>query len=236
MALNDNQKFALLSAVGDPEIARQISQMLDQAANENIPAGNIVNTPSGNLAAITVQAALNELQGDIDALGASPGANTSLSNLTATAINTHLRPSADLTTDLGSNSPVLRWQNIFVGTINSGSSTLQVTGNGIVSFNGSFLRSIAEPSQSTDATTKNYVDKRTTLFESNPSVGGSASEALTVTGLLTSDFILSVTQRVAGANNTAITSYGSPGIDSLTVGWTANPGAGAVVRVLVRRA
>lgn len=44
-----------------------------------LPAANIVNTPAGNLSSATVQAALNELQGDIDTI------NTSVSGLSTLA-------------------------------------------------------------------------------------------------------------------------------------------------------
>lgn len=72
-------------------------------------------------------------------------------------------------------------------------------------------------------------------FSSNASVGGAASEALTVTGLLASDTILAVSQQTAGANNTAITSFSGLVNNGLTVGWTADPGAGAVVLVTIQR-
>lgn len=52
------------------------------------------------------------------------GANTALSNLTTTSINQDLLPSADLARNLGSSS--LRWLNLFVGTVNSGSTALTV--------------------------------------------------------------------------------------------------------------
>jgi hypothetical protein len=73
------------------------------------------------------------------------------------------------------------------------------------------------------------------VFTSNASVGGAATEALTVTGILATDTILGVTQKIAGANNTAITGYNTLANNSLTVTWTANPGAGAVVIVSIQR-
>ena len=62
-----------------------------------------------------------------------------------------------------------------------------------------------------------------------------ASEALTVTGLLANDEILAVSQRVAGASNTAVTGFNTQIADGLTVEWTADPGAGAIVDVEFRR-
>lgn len=68
----------------------------------------------------------------------------------------------------------------------------------------------------------------------NVSVGGAASEALTCTGLLTTDTILAVSQSVKGANGTAINAYNTLITNGLTVSWTADPGAGAVIKVLVK--
>lgn len=63
------------------------------------------------------------------------------------------------------------------------------------------------------------------------SLGGAASESLTVAGLLTTSTIISVTQSVPGANSTAMIGYTNSLNGSLTVLWTANPGAGAKVVV-----
>lgn len=72
-------------------------------------------------------------------------------------------------------------------------------------------------------------------FDSAASAGGAAFEVLTVTGLLATDTILSVSQRVAGASATAATGWNTQANNALTVTWTANPGAGAIVRVAVLR-
>jgi hypothetical protein len=73
------------------------------------------------------------------------------------------------------------------------------------------------------------------VYECGVSVGGAATEALTCTGLATTDTILAVTQRVQGANAVAVSGYASLVANGLTVRWTANPGAGAVVRVTVQK-
>jgi len=73
-------------------------------------------------------------------------------------------------------------------------------------------------------------------FASDAGGGGAAFEALDVPGLKATDEILAVTQRVAGANDLAMTEYNTQDDDLLTVAWTADPGAGAEVDVLVRRA
>lgn len=75
-------------------------------------------------------------------------------------------------------------------------------------------------------------------YNSAASAGGAATEALAVVGLATTDTILAVSQQAKGANSTALNLWTDTGrtVDVLTVGWTANPGAGSIVRVLVRKA
>lgn len=72
-------------------------------------------------------------------------------------------------------------------------------------------------------------------LDSAASAGGAATEVLAVAGLLATDTVLAVSQRVKGANNTAVTGFGAPGAGTLSVDYTANPGAGSIVRVLVKR-
>jgi hypothetical protein len=79
-----------------------------------------------------------------------------------------------------------------------------------------------------------------TSLDSAASVGGAATETLTVTGLLTSDTVLAVSQFQKGANGTALIDFGNASGQVGTAGqldaeWTANPGAGAKVRVLISR-
>lgn len=73
-------------------------------------------------------------------------------------------------------------------------------------------------------------------IDSAASAGGSATESLTFTGLLATDVILALTPMTEGANPAAISEFGAPGAGSLSVTFTADPGAGAVVRALVYRA
>ncbi len=72
-------------------------------------------------------------------------------------------------------------------------------------------------------------------IQSAASAGGAATEAMTFTGLKTTDTILGVTQRVQGANSLAMTGWNTLVTDGMTITWSANPGAGAVVVVLVKR-
>lgn len=77
-----------------------------------------------------------------------------------------------------------------------------------------------------------------TSYNSAASAGGAATEALAVTGLAAADTILGISQQAKGANSTALNLWTDAGrtADILTVGWTANPGAGAIVRVIARKA
>lgn len=77
-------------------------------------------------------------------------------------------------------------------------------------------------------------------LNSTASAGGGATETVALTGALTTDSILSVFQFVAGANSTAlIGAGGATGVigtnDQIALAWTANPGAGARVRVQLQR-
>ena len=65
--------------------------------------------------------------------------------------------------------------------------------------------------------------------------GGGATAALTCTGLLTTDTILSVSQKTPGANSLPLLGWSTVAANSLTVAWSADPGAGAVVVIGVKR-
>jgi hypothetical protein len=77
-------------------------------------------------------------------------------------------------------------------------------------------------------------------LDSGASAGGAATETLTVTGILTTDTLQAVTQFQKGANGTALIDWGGASgevavANQLPVEWTANPGAGAKVRVVFSR-
>lgn len=80
-----------------------------------------------------------------------------------------------------------------------------------------------------------------TKLDSDATAGGNATETCVVTGLLTTDVLLGVTQFVDGAGaGVAILAYGgATGVcsvaDALSVTWNADPGAGAKIRVAVLR-
>lgn len=65
--------------------------------------------------------------------------------------------------------------------------------------------------------------------------GGAATEALTCTGLLATDTVLSVSQKTPGANSLPLLGWSTLAANAITGIWSANPGAGAVVLVSVKR-
>lgn len=73
-------------------------------------------------------------------------------------------------------------------------------------------------------------------LSSDAGAGGGLTEAMVVTGLLATDEILAVTQRVAGANDLAMIEWNTLVDDSITAVWLADPGAGVIVDVMFRRA
>lgn len=76
------------------------------------------------------------------------------------------------------------------------------------------------------------------LLDSSASAGGSANETLTVTGLLTTDTVVSARMTTEGANNVAVKTFAKTCAvnGQYAVEWTADPGAGAVVTVAIQRA
>lgn len=74
------------------------------------------------------------------------------------------------------------------------------------------------------------------VYQSNASAGGAASEQLVVDDLASGDQVLSVYQSVAGADSTALVAVSAIGTATLDAEWTADPGAGAKVSIVVRKA
>ena len=87
----------------------------------------------------------------------------------------------------------------------------------------------------TDAKADARVDAGILYFDSAAGAGGTASETMTVTGLLATDEILSVTQMTPGANSLPMLGFANQDDDALDITWSADPGAGSVVRVAVKR-
>lgn len=72
-------------------------------------------------------------------------------------------------------------------------------------------------------------------FNSSAGAGGAATEAMVVTGLLASDTILSVSQKTPGANSLPLLGWSTQANNSVTAIWSADPGAGSVILVAVKR-
>lgn len=103
------------------------------------------------------------------------------------------------------------------------------------SHGGFKITSLGAPTAGTDAATKTYVDSTTAAIPCTAGAGGGATEALTCTGLLTTDTILAVTQQTPGANSLPLLGWSTVVLNGLTGVWSADPGAGAVVLVAVKR-
>lgn len=73
------------------------------------------------------------------------------------------------------------------------------------------------------------------VFTSTAGAGGAATAAMTVTGLKTTDVILSVVQKTKGANNLPLLGWTTVAANSVTAVWSADPGAGSVIVVSVKR-
>lgn len=73
-------------------------------------------------------------------------------------------------------------------------------------------------------------------YVSGAGAGGAATEAMGVTGLAAGDTILAVSQRTKGANDLPLLGWTTQAANALTCVWSANPGAGAVVVVTVKKA
>lgn len=83
---------------------------------------------------------------------------------------------------------------------------------------------------------QDIVPSKIFTFNSTASVGGAATEVMTLTGLLATDTILAVTQSVKGAANLPLLGYNTQAVNALTAVWSATPGAGAIIKVTVLRA
>ena len=70
------------------------------------------------------------------------------------------------------------------------------------------------------------------IIDSSATTGGAATEAVTVTGLLTTSTIWAVTQRTKGGANLPLLSWTNTTNGQLNIIYSADMGSGAVVRVL----
>jgi hypothetical protein len=72
------------------------------------------------------------------------------------------------------------------------------------------------------------------VYPSIAYAGGASVATVTVSGLSVSDTILAVTQKVQGVNNLPILGWSNQASNALNLHWSADPGANAVVEVLVK--
>lgn len=72
-------------------------------------------------------------------------------------------------------------------------------------------------------------------LKSAAGAGGAATEAMTVEGLKADDEIVSVSQQTPGGNNLPLLGWSTQVDGGITGIWSADPGAGAVLQLLVRR-
>lgn len=72
-------------------------------------------------------------------------------------------------------------------------------------------------------------------LSSSAGAGGAATEVMVVTGLLSTDTILSVSQKTKGANSLPLLGFNTQVNNALTAVWSADPGAGSIILVAVKR-
>lgn len=176
----------------------------------SVPAFAVL--PTLNLTNQYGEVSLNHITGGTGSVSGVCAANTVPSNLTsssaATVCNTYAAVSAKLTP-----------AQLLTGF---------TSGAGTVAGTDTVLQAIQKLSG-------NIQNKALMVFTSAASVGGSASEVFTVTGLASSDTILSVTQSVKGANSLPLLGYNTVATNAITGVYSADPGANAVIKVLVLR-
>lgn len=146
--------------------------------------------------------------------------HTQLAILTMTGANT------DVTYDFGTYAGTF-WTA--VGATEPGTSALKF-------FKDVAIRALCfADAESVELATRTTVTEAVKVLSSAASAGGAATEALTVTGLATTDVILALTQRVKGANSTALNGWSTQILNGVTASWTGNPGAGSIVDVAFMR-
>ena len=89
--------------------------------------------------------------------------------------------------------------------------------------------------QATAINANNAADAKLVKYTAAATAGGAATEAVAVTGLGATDVIYSVSQRVKGANSLPLLGWQGQAANSLTLVYSADPGAGAIVEILVKK-
>jgi|ERR1019366_1179285 hypothetical protein len=226
--ISSDTQDLLLSALGTPEARNELINAIETGSNSlsNVIAGTNITTSLVN-GELTINA------GDIDPPGVSSfNALTGVVTISAGA-NVTLTPSGN---------------NISIAA--SGSSGATTTLNNLTSptainqdlnLGTHQIKGMGNPSLAQDAATKAYVDAAIPavpsilVFASTATVGGAASEAVAVTGLLSTDTILSVSQKTGGGAALPILGWSTQANNLITVIYSADMGSGAVVLVAVKR-
>lgn len=73
------------------------------------------------------------------------------------------------------------------------------------------------------------------VYTSTAGAGGAATAAMVLTGLGVSDTILAVHQSTKGANSLPLLGWSTQANNALTAIWSADPGAGSVIKVFVKK-
>jgi len=73
------------------------------------------------------------------------------------------------------------------------------------------------------------------VFTSNATSGGAATETLPVIGLLTTDIIISVTQKTNGSANLPFLAWSGQINNNINGHWIDDPGIGAILLVAIKR-
>lgn len=103
-----------------------------------------------------------------------------------------------------------------------------VSGAGAVAATDTVLQGIQKVAGNTQ-------NKALLSFLSNASAGGSASEVYVVTGLLSTDTVIAVSQSIKGSNSLPLLGYNTVANNALTGVYSADPGTGAKIVVTVLR-
>lgn len=106
-----------------------------------------------------------------------------------------------------------------------------VSGAGTVAATDNVLQAIQKLNGNVNGVVAAHIFK----FTSAAGAGGAATEVMTVTGLLSTDTILAVSQSVKGANSLPLLGFNTQANNALTGVWSADPAAGSVIIVSVLR-
>lgn len=216
-----------VSPQGKKVLAKLLDDALSIVINElptNIPQANISGLVSDLLAKLDVSAFTDSavtsklITGFVSGSGAVLAADTILQAINKLDGNIGLKLDTSAFTDVAVTSKLL---------------TGFVSGAGTVADTDTILQAINK----LDGNVAAKLDSaKIATYTSAAGIGGGATEAMVVTGLLGTDTILSVSQSVPGANSLPLLGFNTLGADTLTGVWSADPGAGAVIVVTVLKA